>query len=166
MLRILIDELFAQHRINSYCLWYYAPMWLNCTRHLDPLVTVYDCMTEVSAAEGASAEFLECEDELLRRADLVFTAGVDLYESKRKLHPDVYLFPSNIDGVFAADEPHRFVGRVEPLTARDLPKYSRLVDSRFSSSSWSCTWRRMSELVDDAIHRRCHPPPVRSSVAP
>jgi len=45
--KVLIDELFATAQINEYILWYYTPMAMNFTRHLQPLV-VYDCMDELS----------------------------------------------------------------------------------------------------------------------
>jgi len=95
--RELIDRLFAGRGIRDYILWYYTPMALDCTGHLSPLVTVYDCMDELSAFKGAPAALREREDELFRRADLVFTGGQSLYEAKRDRHPSVHAFPSSID---------------------------------------------------------------------
>jgi UDP-galactopyranose mutase len=37
------------------------------------------------------------EHALLERADVVFTGGQTLYESKRDSHPNVHLFPSSVD---------------------------------------------------------------------
>ena len=34
---------------------------------------------------------------LLKKADLVFTGGVSLFEAKRRFHPQVYPFPSGVD---------------------------------------------------------------------
>jgi len=95
--RDLIDRLFAERGIRDYVLWYYTPMALDCTSHLSPLVTVYDCMDELSAFKGAPAALREREDELFRRADLVFTGGQSLYEAKCDRHPSVHAFPSSID---------------------------------------------------------------------
>jgi UDP-galactopyranose mutase len=95
--RELIDRLFAGQGIRDYVLWYYTPMALDGTRHLSPLVTVYDCMDELSAFMHAPAALREREDELFRRADLVFTGGRSLYEAKRERHPSVHAFPSSID---------------------------------------------------------------------
>jgi UDP-galactopyranose mutase len=95
--RELIDSLFAGQGIRDYVLWYYTPMALESTSHLSPLITVYDCMDELSAFMGAPAELGEREAELFRRADLVFTGGRSLYEAKRGRHPSVHLFPSSID---------------------------------------------------------------------
>jgi UDP-galactopyranose mutase len=96
-LRALIDEFISEQRLDSYLLWYYTPMALPFTRHLDPLLVVYDCMDELSAFKGASPEMKNREAELFNRADLVFTGGQSLYEAKCGLHPRVHLFPSSVD---------------------------------------------------------------------
>jgi UDP-galactopyranose mutase len=54
-------------------------------------------MDELSAFAGASPELCRLETELLRRADLVFTGGMSLYEAKRGLHGNVHAFPSAVD---------------------------------------------------------------------
>jgi hypothetical protein len=101
-LRALVNEQITEQRINSYILWYYTPMALSFTRHLEPLAVVYDCMDELSAFKGASPVLKEREAELFKRADLVFTGGQSLYEAKRELHPQVHLFPSSVDIVHFA----------------------------------------------------------------
>jgi UDP-galactopyranose mutase len=96
-LRILIDNLFAEHNIHKYIFWYYTPMALSFTNHLQPDAIVYDCMDELSAFKGASPALKEYEAALFCRADLVFTGGHSLYESKANQHPNVYTFPSSVD---------------------------------------------------------------------
>lgn len=109
--RALVDGLFREQEIGACVLWYYTPMALGYSGHLQGLATVYDCMDELSAFRGAPPEMLEREAELLRRADLVFTGGPSLYEAKRGRHPSVHLFPSSIDAAHfgqargAVDEP-------------------------------------------------------------
>lgn len=95
----LIDGLLSEQNIQQYVAWYYTPMALGFSSHLQPLVTVYDCMDELAAFKGASPQLLEREKELFRRADLVFTGGQSLYEAKRDKHARVYAFPSSIDRV-------------------------------------------------------------------
>jgi UDP-galactopyranose mutase len=95
--RRLLDQLFAQHDIDDYVLWYYTPMAVEWTRHLSPAAVVYDCMDELSAFHGAPPELKRREAELFRLADLVFTGGQSLYEAKRPQHPSVHAFPSSID---------------------------------------------------------------------
>jgi UDP-galactopyranose mutase len=92
----LVDQLFAEE-IKEYILWYYTPMALNFSQHLHPALTVYDCMDELSLFKGAPVKLRELEQELIHRADLIFTGGQSLYEGKRNGHDNVYLFPSSID---------------------------------------------------------------------
>jgi len=77
--------------------WYYTPMMLPFSRHLDALATVYDCMDELSAFRFAPQELLNLESELLEAADLVFTGGYSLYEAKKKRHGSAHPFPSSVD---------------------------------------------------------------------
>jgi UDP-galactopyranose mutase len=92
----LVNQLFEEE-VNDFILWYYTPMALNFSRQLEPALTVYDCMDELSLFKGAPAKLQELEKELIHRADLIFTGGQTLYESKRNGHDNVYLFPSSID---------------------------------------------------------------------
>ena len=78
-------------------LWYYTPMSLSFTDHLDAPLIVYDCMDELSAFRGAPPELVEREKRLMKRADLVFTGGYSLYESKRRHHTNAHPFPSSVD---------------------------------------------------------------------
>ncbi|MEH1947332.1 MAG: UDP-galactopyranose mutase [Nostoc sp.] len=96
-LQVLIDGLFGEQNINKYICWYYTPMAIAFTRHLQPQAVVYDCMDELSAFQGASPTLKNYEAELFSRADLVFTGGQSLYESKVNQHPNVYAFPSSVD---------------------------------------------------------------------
>jgi UDP-galactopyranose mutase len=96
-LRMLIDNFFEEHQIQTYTLWFYTPMHLPWTRHLKPVAVVYDCMDELSAFKGAPPELREREMELMRWADLVFTGGHSLYEAKKDQHHSIYPFPSSID---------------------------------------------------------------------
>lgn len=93
----MIDQLYQQHGINEHLLWYYTPMAMGWSKHLQPLATIYDCMDELSAFKGAPRALKERETELFERADLVFTGGQSLYEAKRGQHSNIYAFPSSID---------------------------------------------------------------------
>ena len=93
----LLGAFFAEQEITRYVLWYYTPMALGWTLPLSPLATVYDCMDELSAFQGAPPVLLERERELFGQADLVFTGGQSLYEAKTTKHARVYAFPSSVD---------------------------------------------------------------------
>jgi UDP-galactopyranose mutase len=95
-LRALLDNLLASTH-EPVVRWYYTPMMLPFSRHIDALAVVYDCMDELSAFKFAPASLLERETELLDEADLVFTGGRSLYEAKRGRHESVHCFPSSVD---------------------------------------------------------------------
>jgi UDP-galactopyranose mutase len=93
----LLSEALTAHDIYDYILWYYTPMGLGFSLSLRPLLTVYDCMDELSAFKGAHPRLLEREQELLARADVMFTGGRTLYEAKKNKHHNVHAFPSSVD---------------------------------------------------------------------
>lgn len=95
--RELLNSALATNQIRQYIAWYYTPMAMEFTSALDPKLTVYDCMDELSAFAGAPPSLKDNEQALFRQAQLVFTGGKSLFESKRKQHPSVYLFPSSVD---------------------------------------------------------------------
>jgi len=94
---LVIDNLIFDHHIDDYVLWYYTPMALPFTEHLEPLAIVYDCMDELSAFKNPPKRLREYEARLLSIADLVFTGGHKLFEAKRHLHSNIHPFPSSID---------------------------------------------------------------------
>lgn len=96
-LGVLLDRLLEVENIDSYIEWYYTPMALKFTRHLDPVITIYDCMDELSNFKFAPTELAQLERELFERADIVFTGGNHLYAAKEKMHPNIFPFPSSID---------------------------------------------------------------------
>jgi glycosyltransferase involved in cell wall biosynthesis len=93
----LISDAIARCEIRDYVLWYYTPMALPFTHHLHAGAVVYDCMDELSAFAGAPKELTDLEDDLFRKAQLVFTGGQRLYEAKRARHSNVHAFPSSVD---------------------------------------------------------------------
>ena len=93
----LLSHYFAAQSITNYTFWYYTPMALGKSRHFQAQLTVYDCMDELANFKFAHPELKKREQELFRKADLVFTGGLTLYEAKREQHPDAHAFPSSID---------------------------------------------------------------------
>ena len=109
--RNMLDALIKTQSIIDPVLWYYTPVALEFSGHLAGRPIVYDCMDELSAFAGADPAMPEWERALMRRADLVFTGGLSLYEAKRAQHSDVYAFPSGVEVMHFA--PAR-QGLVEP----------------------------------------------------
>ena len=96
-LRHVVDELMQAEDITDFVAWYYTPMALPWTRHLEAETVVYDCMDELSLFRGAPREIVDRERELIAMADVVFAGGASLYEAKRHRSSNVHCLPSSID---------------------------------------------------------------------
>ncbi len=93
----LLDDFMRRMEITRFVRWYYTPMSLGFSAHLQPAATVYDCMDELSHFLNAPPELTTRERELFAASNVVFTGGLSLYEAKRQQHPNVFAFPSSID---------------------------------------------------------------------
>jgi UDP-galactopyranose mutase len=129
--RALLHDMFSDNRIEDFVAWYYTPMALNFSSGINPSLTVYDCMDELSAFAGAPPSMRRNEQILFEKADLVFTGGPSLFESKQAKHPSVHLFPSSVDvGHFAK----ALTAQTEPADQRGIPfprlGYIGVIDER------------------------------------
>ncbi|HLO58982.1 MAG TPA: glycosyltransferase family 1 protein [Bacteroidales bacterium] len=97
ILKDFVDSFIRLNQVEDYLLWYLTPMSLPFSRHLKPLMVVYDCMDELSCFKGAHPRMLQYESMLMGMADVVFTGGHSLYEYKKTKHFNIYPFPSSID---------------------------------------------------------------------
>ena len=129
--RILLDQMLQQHRIVDYVAWYYTPMARDFAFSLKPKATVYDCMDELSAFAGAPPAMKRNELALFQEADLVFTGGPSLFESKQKQHPSVHLFPSSVDVAhFASAQTITAEPEDQRLLGRPRVGYAGVIDER------------------------------------
>ena len=96
VLKTLLDAFLAGEE-GPFVRWYYTPMMLPFSRHVEALATVYDCMDELANFRFAPPRLLPLEQELLDSADVVFTGGYSLYEAKKDRHPNIHPFPSSVD---------------------------------------------------------------------
>jgi len=133
-LKRLLDAHVASVR-GGLIAWYYTPMMLPFSRHLEPNVTVYDAMDELSKFKFAPTQLLDLEEELLKRADVVFTGGSSLYEAKKGRHANIHCFPSSVDRVhFLKARARQF----DPADQEDLPKprlgFYGVIDERFDTA--------------------------------
>ena len=129
---------------HSLIAWYYTPMMLPFSRHLDPDVLVFDAMDELSKFRFAPEKLLELEQELIDTADIVFTGGTALYEAKKDRHGNVHCFPSSVDRAhFCKARAKQF----DPADQEDLPRprlgFYGVIDERFDA-----------ELLDEAAAMR------------
>lgn len=95
-LKRLLDAQVATVR-GALITWYYTPMMLPFTRHLEADAVVFDSMDELSKFRFAPANLLQLEQDLIDKADLLFTGGSSLYEAKKDRHDNCHLFPSSVD---------------------------------------------------------------------
>jgi UDP-galactopyranose mutase len=126
-----LPEFLAARGVQRPWLWFYTPMALPWTSHIDASAVVYDAMDELSNFRFAPTHLRERERELLRRADVVFAGGRSLWEAKRQLHPDAHLFPSSVD---AAHFRRGRVAQPDPIDqhaiARPRLGYAGVIDER------------------------------------
>jgi UDP-galactopyranose mutase len=102
-LKKLLDELMRADSIDRPILWYYTPIALTWSKHVDARVIVYDCMDELANFKSAASDMRQRESQLLERADLVLTGGWSLYDAKKTRHRNVHALPSSVDtGHFGA----------------------------------------------------------------
>ncbi len=88
--------------------WFYSAMFAPYGDRLGvDQVVVYDCMDELANFADAPAVLRSAESRLLERADIVFTGGRSLYESKKDRNPNVHCFPSAV-------EPEHFARAIDP----------------------------------------------------
>jgi len=90
-------DLYLSGEAGPFIRWYYTPMMLPFSSHVMADCVVYDCMDELANFKGAPPELLPLEQRLMEQADLVFTGGYSLYESKRDRHASIHPFPSSVD---------------------------------------------------------------------
>ena len=129
----LLDAHIASIR-GALIAWYYTPMMLPFSRHIEADVTVFDAMDELSKFKFAPVKLLDLEQELIDRADVVFTGGSSLYEAKKDRHDNVHCFPSSVDRChFLKARARQF----EPADQEDLPKprlgFYGVIDERFDT---------------------------------
>lgn len=99
--------------------WFYSASFSPLLQSINFDTIVYDCMDELSLFKGAPQHLIDQEKFLLANADIVFTGGKSLYESKKKMHENVYCFPSSVD------EDHFS----QQLTYEDVPNDMRRINS-------------------------------------
>jgi len=113
--------------------WFYDPMAVPAfAGHLGEILTVYDCMDELSKFRCAPPEIIQREAELLARADVVFTGGRKLFESKSRFHDNCHFYGCGVDSAHFGKARERATKVPKDLAA--LPKpvlgYFGVVDER------------------------------------
>jgi len=114
--------------------WYYTPMMLPFSTSIEADLTVFDAMDELSKFKFAPKRLLELEQELIDRADIVFTGGSSLYEAKKDRHERVHCFPSSVDRAHFCKAR---AGLFDPADQEELSKprlgFYGVIDERFDT---------------------------------
>ena len=83
--------------------WFYTPMPAPAMLGaFDEVGVAYDCMDELAQFRFAHPDLGRRERLLMDAADVVFTGGHKLYESKSRFHPNVHFFGCGVDCVHFA----------------------------------------------------------------
>jgi glycosyltransferase involved in cell wall biosynthesis len=78
--------------------WFYTPMPSPImVGAFNERGVIYDCMDELAKFRFAPPELTQRERFLMSRADVVFTGGRQLYESKSRHHGNVHFFGCGVD---------------------------------------------------------------------
>jgi glycosyltransferase involved in cell wall biosynthesis len=77
--------------------WFYTPMALPLLQSFEPSLVIYDCMDELAAFKNPPKQLVQRESALLNIADLCFTGGPSLYNSKKERHANAHCFSSSVD---------------------------------------------------------------------
>lgn len=93
--------------------WFYTPMALPLLQLFTPSKVVYDCMDELAAFKNAPKQLLQRESALLNIADVVFTGGPSLYQSKRDRHANAHCFSSSVDAAHFRQAQDRAISHPE-----------------------------------------------------
>jgi glycosyltransferase involved in cell wall biosynthesis len=78
--------------------WFYSPFTAPAMLGaFNEVAVVYDCMDELTQFRFAHPDLARRERLLLAHADVVFTGGHKLYDSKRRYHRNVHFFGCGVD---------------------------------------------------------------------
>jgi glycosyltransferase involved in cell wall biosynthesis len=99
----MLREALAQHpliarRFDSPIQWFYSPVSAPCfLGEFGTIGVVYDCMDELANFRFALPDIAERERFLLSKANVVFTGGYQLFQSKSRFHTNVHFFGCGVD---------------------------------------------------------------------
>ena len=113
--------------------WFYDPMAVTAfAGQMGEILTVYDCMDEMSKFKEAPANIVQREAELLRQADVVFTGGRKLFDSKSRLNSNCHFYGCGVDGEhFArANSPETSVPAALAALPRPILGFFGVIDER------------------------------------
>jgi glycosyltransferase involved in cell wall biosynthesis len=102
IVRSLLESLLTSPEIAPRFLrvvqWFYTPMPAPVMLGaFNEVAVVYDCMDELAQFRFAPSDIGTREQLLLSQADVVFTGGYRLFESKKRYHENTHFFGCGVD---------------------------------------------------------------------
>lgn len=94
-IKMILEEVLKTS--NPEVAWFYSAAFSPLLADFQFDKIVYDCMDELSLFKGAAPELMHQEKFLISEADVIFTGGKSLFESKNKFHNNVHCFPSSVE---------------------------------------------------------------------
>lgn len=129
----LTDHPLLRGRFASPIQWFYSPMTAPCFLDgFDAVSTVYDCMDELAQFRYAPPSLKERERLLMSRANVVFTGGYQLFQSKSRYHSNVHFYGCGVDAEHYSKA--RLAETALPAEVAQLPRpifgYFGVIDER------------------------------------
>jgi glycosyltransferase involved in cell wall biosynthesis len=131
--RALLEHPLLAGQFDNPVHWFYSPMTApGYLGRFGARGVVYDCMDELANFRFAPPDIAERERFLLSRADVVFTGGYQLFESKSKHHRNVHFYGCGVDVDHYGSA--RLAGTQVPDSVASLPRpvfgYFGVIDER------------------------------------
>jgi glycosyltransferase involved in cell wall biosynthesis len=110
-----------RQRLGRPVTWFVVPHLASAVGRLGEQLSVYYCIDDYSSLPDVDASAVRAmDDELTRRADLVFVASETLLERKRALNPRTHLSPHGVDAEHFARA--QDAALAVPADAANLPR--------------------------------------------
>lgn len=137
--------------------WFYSSAFVSVLDTINFDTVIYDCMDELTLFKGASEKLIEQEDQLLSVADIVFTGGKSLFESKSQKHHNVHCFPSSVDVDHFSNAKSDMVKKPEDLKNIIAPivGYFGVIDERIDLDLLKETAQKMRDFAFIMIGPLC-----------
>jgi glycosyltransferase involved in cell wall biosynthesis len=98
LVRLSLRLLLRRLGIRAPITWFVVPHLASVVGGLGERLSVYYCIDDYASLPDVDAAAVRgMDEELTRRADLVFVASGTLLESKRRLNPETHLAPHGVD---------------------------------------------------------------------
>jgi glycosyltransferase involved in cell wall biosynthesis len=98
LIRLSLKLLLARLGVRDPVSWFVVPHLAAVAGRLGERLCVYYCIDDYASLPDVDASAVRAmDDEMTRRADLVFVASETLLEAKRRLNPETHVSPHGVD---------------------------------------------------------------------